>query len=251
MIVPVMVQGEGPFDFLVGPSPTHRHILISEALAERLLIDVEAEPETLQPAFGSDRDAYPCSVEHMKLGTLLVGPLEAAVSASLDEISRKTRHEFGGSFGLGLLDPYCVEIDFKKWTLSLRLSRRSGPSAMLEVIPGTSIIAVHVHANGVPLKFSLALGSSHALISQVAFERLGLFNNPSHYLVANGEHTATIDSLSVGGCEARSFKALIASPEVTSQAACNQKVDGVLGYDFLKDYQVTVDFPRRRLCLTY
>ena len=117
-------------------------------------------------------------------------------------------------------------------------------------------IGLDVTVKGVPLYMILDTGVNPSAIDSRRAETLGLPMQRNAGGEASGEgdaamaqvFPATIDGLALGG---RSFPAVdaLAMDMSTLSASYGRTLDGVLGYSFLKDRVVLIDYPRNTLSI--
>jgi clan AA aspartic protease (TIGR02281 family) len=119
---------------------------------------------------------------------------------------------------------------------------------------GKRIITVDTMVNGKgPFNFAVDTGASHTVISNQAAEKLGL-NNSSPGCCESATRSAqgaggpvaaratTVESVKVGDIEAKNVE--VALVDLTS---LSKTWDGIIGYTFMKDYKVVIDYPRQEI----
>ena len=124
------------------------------------------------------------------------------------------------------------------------------------VIPfsGTSAIIVPVHINGEgPFQFAMDTGSTLTCVDGSVAERMELPERPVVRGVAAGAsgvgavRVVQVDSLRVGGAVMRELPTCVL--ELAHARQVGVEIDGLLGLNFLRAFQVGVDFDRRELRL--
>jgi len=124
------------------------------------------------------------------------------------------------------------------------------------VIPfrGNGAIIVPVHVNGVgPMNFALDTGSTMTCVDEGVAVRLRLPMQESVRGVAAGaagvgeRRVVRVDSLRVGGASMRELPACVL--ELVHARHVGVEIDGLLGLNFLRAFQVGIDFDRREVRL--
>lgn len=119
---------------------------------------------------------------------------------------------------------------------------------------GTAAMIVPVHVNGDgPLQFAVDTGSTLTCVDHRVAERLGLPERSGRQGVTAGGsgvghmRVVRIDSLRVGGAAMRELDACVV--ELAHARSVGVEIDGLLGLNFLRAYDVRIDFDRRVLSL--
>jgi len=113
-----------------------------------------------------------------------------------------------------------------------------------------NLIVATVSVNGVPEKFILDTGASHTVISDKLAQELGLEEvEKSRARGAGGEIDVTIvrvDSFSISNLVVRDLSCTVAGAEEMS-CLLGEDISGVLGYNVLSKFTITIDYEARRL----
>ena len=120
---------------------------------------------------------------------------------------------------------------------------------------GKRIITVDAMVNGKgPFNFVVDTGASHTVISNQTAEKLGLDNSlPGCCESATGRpargaggpvaaRATTVESVEVGDVEVKNVE--VALIDLTS---LDRNWDGIIGYTFMKDYKVVIDYPKQEI----
>lgn len=113
------------------------------------------------------------------------------------------------------------------------------------------VVPVFVNEKG-PYDFALDTGASSTLISLELAAEFGLATEKISQLTAGGGNGTVsrvqLSSLAVGAARQENLAA--ASDFLTQlNAELGSKLQGIVGYDFLRHYRVTLDYPRGALTL--
>ncbi len=120
----------------------------------------------------------------------------------------------------------------------------SRPDASAPFFADRELPRVEVKLNGQgPFRFLVDTGADGCLVGKRAAARLGLKLGKDGVLRGVGgrerANAAVLESLSVGGLEAHDVRVAVAIEPLD--------VDGILGYQLLKGYRVTFDYPAARV----
>jgi len=115
------------------------------------------------------------------------------------------------------------------------------------------IILVDAKVNGKgPFNFAVDTGASGTVISKQTAEALGVSQNeatPKKGHCCGGEMDAslvTVKSVEVGDIKVRDIQVAIMDLSAISKAV-GTNLEGIIGYNFMKDYQVIIDYPNNRI----
>jgi predicted aspartyl protease len=130
---------------------------------------------------------------------------------------------------------------------------RPTPQAELTVMAMGNVPIVTVRINGGTADFLFDTGAERTIMTAAAAKRLGV---DAHYeyerrmrsiggAVAGGD--ARVRSLGLGGMVLGDFRILVGA--VSLPSFLGKPIDGLLGADFLSDYEVDLDLEHRRIIL--
>lgn len=114
------------------------------------------------------------------------------------------------------------------------------------------VLLVDVRVNGQgPFRFFVDTGATVTIVSTALARRLHLAPLPATVqgIGAGGAFATRASRASIAVGDVRQDRVLVATFDLSQINAAVGPTDGGLGYDFLKAYRVTVDYPGRRLCL--
>jgi predicted aspartyl protease len=118
----------------------------------------------------------------------------------------------------------------------------------------SSLIMVPTYVNGRgPYNFILDTGAAHTLISPGLASSLGVQSESEEKAFGAGGAVqislARVDSIAVGSARQENAQVAITNELEQIGAALRAQVDGDLGFSFMKDFRVTVDYQRNVLRL--
>jgi predicted aspartyl protease len=105
-----------------------------------------------------------------------------------------------------------------------------------------------------PFAFALDTGSSTTVVSPELAQRLGIETAPIPDVTAGGGHTikasaGRVGSLAIGATTVRDLPVMVADFLGMLSQVVGAKLDGIVGYNLLKDFRVTIDYPNGPLDL--
>jgi len=257
IILPVHVNGRGPFDFILDTGAGTS--LLSSELAKQLEVKVISSKEG-QSAGGK------VSVSLAKIDSLAVGetklPDVDVGIVDLSQIGNTVGTKIDGDLGYNFLKHFRLTIDYRACEIRFDDPKRVehfGRSARTEVAmrlahPAKPLILVDVHANGRgPFQFAIDTGTSTTAITPQLAKELGVASSPIGPATTGGAHVAVttgmLQSFLVGGAKADNLDVVVADFfEMLSQAV-GAKLDGIVGYNFLRHFKVVIDYPNEMLSL--
>ncbi len=122
--------------------------------------------------------------------------------------------------------------------------------------PDRPIITIKGTINGKgPFNFIFDTGASMTIVEKQTAERLGLSGDRSATRDALGaggalsSTAATIESIKIGEVEAKDIQVGILDLSNLTKSGCVEEFAGIIGYNFVKDHKVIIDYPRKEILL--
>ena len=120
--------------------------------------------------------------------------------------------------------------------------------------PAKPLILVDVYANGRgPFQFAIDTGTSTTAITPELAKDLGLATQPIGAGTTAGAHVdvtaGALNSFQVGGAKIDNMAIVVADFFAMLSNAIGVKLDGIVGYNFLRNYKVVIDYPSGTLSL--
>jgi len=257
ILLPAHVNGHGPFDFILDTGAGTS--LLSSELAKQLEVEIVGSKEG-QSAGGK------VSVSLGKVDSLAVGETKLADVdvgiVDLDQIGKTIGAKIDGDLGYNFLQHFRVTIDYNACEICFDDPKRVenlGRSAKTEIPirlahPAKPLILVEVHANGLgPFQFAIDTGTSTTAITPELAKQLGLSHSPIGSGTTPGAHVdvtaGNLKSFQVGGARIEDMTVIVADFFRMLSEAIGAKLDGIVGYNFLRNYQVVLDYPNELLSL--
>ncbi len=248
-LVPVEVNGTGPYEFILdtGAGTT----LVTPELASRLALQKTGSKEG-QTAGGkvnvslSNVDALQVGrarAKNLQVGITDLTPLANAIGAKVD-----------GDLGYNFLRGFCLTIDYARQELELGRSPLSyGTAARAEakiVVPNAKkpLILVETIANGRgSFQFAIDTGTSTTAISPQLARDLRLPLAPMPGVTTGAAQIAVsaaqLGSLAVGAATVANVPVIVGGFVEMLGGVIGTKLDGILGYNYLRAFRVVIDYP--------
>lgn len=259
LLVPVCLNAKGPYQFILDTGASH--CLLSQELSATLGI----QPETQKQAMGA---GGPVTLTFAHVGSITVGSVRqqnvhVAITNELQRIGAAIQSRVDGVLGFDFLKDFVLTVDYQASVLHLASpSERgngnanwSGSSLSFKLASASKpLILVPAIANGQgPFQFALDTGASRTMLSSQLAGQLAVATTDDSPVTGGGGQiqilAGTLSSLAVGDAEVRDLA--IGAGEFLNMlsAAVGAKLDGIIGYNFLNQFRVTINYPRSTLDL--
>ena len=251
ILLPVQVNGSGPFEFILDTGAGTS--LLSSDLAKQLEMKIVGSKEG-QSAGGK------VAVSLAKTDSLAVGEAELhdvdVGIVDLAHIGKTIGAKIDGDLGYNFLKQFRLTIDYCNCEVRLDDPKRVenfGRSAKTEVpmrlaSPAKPLILVDVRANGRgPFQFAIDTGTSTTAITPELAKQLGIKSSPVGPATTGGAHVDVIAgklrSFQIGDAKIDHMAVVVADFFAMLSSAIGAKLDGIVGYNFLRNYKVVIDYP--------
>lgn len=257
ILVPTLVNGQGPFDFILDTGAGA--CFLSPELAQKL--DVRAT-ETKEAAGAGGKVRIDLgNVQSMSVGRATVENIKVGITPELAKISACCGTKIDGGLGYNFFRDFSLTLDYRNRLLTLHGGqlypdtqdaaqigfRLAHPSKPLAVVP------VLVNGSG-PHPFILDTGASTTMLSTHLADDLGVLRSDAPALTgAGGTASAslgTLRTLKIGSTELENIQVVISDFLDNLSHLIETEVKGIIGYNALSHYVVTIDYPRAILGLS-
>lgn len=225
-----------------------RDLLIGADLARRL---------GRSPA--PDADAVPrVRLERLELGGQVFEGVEAGVIAEIDDVAARGGFSAAGNMGGAFFKGRRLVIDYPGLRLLLPDGDRLPETTAVPFETGPNEMAIlfpaEVNGRG-PYRFLLDTGASGSVIFPPLAAELGLSGSEAEAKAVSvlgdlAAQVVTLDSLTALGHTRHAVMAAVIDLVDFTNTATGMRVDGILGYTFLKDFVVEIDYAAHRISLT-
>lgn len=257
--VEVMLNGEGPFRFVVDTGAGF--VVVSKEVAKRLGMREVARGGTSRGVSGTGRfDIVYGVIDRLSMAEMSM----ASVPTYIREVYESEHAPVDGYIGLSVLGQFKAAVDYERRILELR--PESEPAAPLgehdvEVpyrITNGGMLSVRVDiGKQVPLNFIVDTGATSTVVSQKAFERFNLVEKQHKGVsvrvtgaggVTDDVPVVVLDRLAVVGAVTMRdlVRAIVLDLEPVNETAGFEQA-GIIGSDVLRFYRVEFEFARGRL----
>jgi predicted aspartyl protease len=252
ILVPATINGQGPHHLLIDTGNGESEPILFRPLAVALGLAIHserAEPGGLG-AVRVGRARLDC----LEVGSVRLSAVEALVLDELPLPPVDLRPD--GILGHGFFRDYRLVIDYPRRTLEFATTRDGNDFEGVPISLGSPkpYVIIEVMVNEGPCRpFLLDTGASATTVSPALAVELGLSVQPIEALGIGGSMeagTAVIRRLDAAGLTERDAQVAVIDLFGPVSQAAGRRIEGVLGYPFLKRCRLEIDNPARRVLLT-
>src|SRR5688500_2989167 len=257
ILLPVLVNGQGPFEFILDTGAGTS--LLSSDLANQLGVKIIGAKEG-QSAGGKVSVAL-ARVDTLAVGETRLSDIDVGI-VDLSQIGKTVGARIDGDLGYNFLRHFRITIDYRNLEIRFDDPKRVehfGKAALTEIPmrlanPAKPLILVDVYANGRgPFQFAIDTGSSTSAITPELAKQLGVTSSPIGAATTGGAHVSvtagTLASFQVGGARVENTSVIVADFFTMLSEVVGTRLDGIVGYSFLRNYMVAFDYPNATLSL--
>jgi len=259
VIVQVRVNGKGPFNMLLdtGTDPS----AVDLTAARELGLKLESGGHPVTGGGSSANVAYATKLPLVELGGLTAKNV-SALAVDLSKISEGLGKPLAGVLGHSLLNGRVVQIDYPHRSVrfyatypAVKSQPNTASLTVLRFRYDDNVLIDDVFVNGKKIVGNFDTGSNGSFsLTPAAVSYLGLEDEVSRAAVTTGvgyngageNRQGKVSNVTVGGIS-------VDSPAVTffgKGTGRDRKPWGVnIGNEFLKDFVVTIDYPRKLITL--
>jgi predicted aspartyl protease len=255
ILVPVYVEGKGPYEFILDTG-AYRCLLSAELSSS---IGIRPESQQRATGVGGTIEIFSAHVSSLTVGTARQENLEVAITDELSRLGEAVQSKVDGVLGSNFLKNFRLTLDYRHDVV--RLDRSTvGPRIEGEVqsvtsvffklgTPSKPLIVLPVFVNGKgPFQFFLDTGASRTTLSFALARKLGIVAIGNRAGTGAGGQipmlSATVDSLTLGNASICDAAVSVVDFLGDFGSVIDTKFYGVIGNDFLSRFEVTIDYPR-------
>ncbi|HKD36545.1 MAG TPA: retropepsin-like aspartic protease, partial [Pirellulales bacterium] len=248
ILLPVHVNNHGPFEFILDTGAGTS--LLSSELAKQLAVKIIGSKEG-QSAGGKVAVSL-AKVDSLAVGETKLGEVNVGV-VDLTHIGRTVGAKIDGDLGYNFLKYFRVTINYRDCELRLddpkrveTLARGTQTEISIRLAnPAKPLLLVDVHANGRgPFQFAIDTGTSTTAITPELAKQLDVTTSPVGAGTTGGAavdfHAGLLQSFQLGGAKIENMAVVVADFFTMLSAAVGAKLDGIVGYNFLRNYKVVI-----------
>jgi predicted aspartyl protease len=251
ILLPTRVNGAGPFDFILDTG--------AGTSLQQLNIKILGTKEG--QSAGGKVSVSLAKVESLALGQAKIEDVEVGI-VDLGHIAKTIGTRIDGDVGYNFLKHFRVTIDYESGEIRFddpkRIENFGGPSKaeipMRLASPAKPLVLVDVYANGRgPFQFAIDTGTSTTAIAPEVAQQLGIDGSPIGPLTTGGSQVnvtaGNLKSFQVGGARIDDLVVVVADFFAMLSQAVGAKLDGIVGYNFLRNFRVVMDYPSEKFRL--
>jgi predicted aspartyl protease len=252
-VVSVQLNGAGPFAFALDTGAGQP--VLTPELAQRLGLHIG---ETRAAAGAGGR----MSVGLTRIASFVVGAasrcdVPVIVSAEIHRISATVGSNLDGVVGYEFLRHYRLTLDSRRRILTLddgpAAIRGARPLPKIQLPlrlahPAKPLILVSATVDGTgPYPFALDTGASICVIARRLAERLGVRTEAMPDLTGGGgsitSSAGSVKSIAIETASVINLPVAVADFLDPLSQALGTEVTGIIGYNYLREFLVTIDYP--------
>jgi predicted aspartyl protease len=256
ILVPVSVDGRGPYSFVLDTGATVT--VVSNELADALAL-AKGEKQDGRGAAGK-MTLVKSQLPSLTVGHETIESLPVCVT-DLSFLGRAMGVQVDGALGYSFLGHFALTLDYA--TNALKLTRSVGGAERslgereiafrwANAEDPLVVVPVFVNEKG-PYDFAMDTGASSTLIALELAAEFELATEKISRLTAGGGNGTVsrvrLSSLALGAARQENLAAAASDFLTQLNAELGSKLRGIVGYDFLRHYRVTLDYPRGMLSL--
>jgi predicted aspartyl protease len=255
ILVPVYVDEKGPFRFILDTGAFR--CLLSPELSATL--GVRKESEHRATGAGGTMNFSSAHVASLAVGSARQQNVQVAITDELSRFGEAVQSKVDGVIGFNFLKDFRVLLDYQHNVLRLSPSSRAlrdepGDRSAISIpfrlaSPEQPLMLLPVFVNGRgPFQFVVDTGTSRTTLSFELARKLGIVAIGDRHGTGGGGDvrilSGTADSLAVGKASVDNLSIGVGEFLSRLSAAAGAKFDGIIGDNFLNQFEVTIDYPR-------
>ncbi len=259
LLIPATVDDRGPYTFILDTGAGAS--LLSPRLADELGVVATGSKEGTGAA-GKVTVAL-ASLASLAIGEARRAPMPIAITAEVDRIGAAVGARIDGDVGYDFLKHYRVSIDYRRAiarlvqgsydvTAAAHPTRSEVVFRLASPVKPLVLVAALVDGKG-PYTFAVDTGASMTALSPALASALEIEAAENVSMTGAGgmlqAAVGRVASLAVGGAVLENLSVVVSDFLETIGQAVGGRLDGVVGYNFLRRFRVTIDYPNSLLWL--
>lgn len=252
-------------------------VTVNDSLREKFILDIGSGSTLLTPEFAQKQNIIASSykdaiaaggttkvglgmVKSIQFGKVRYEDFEIGIADDVKKIALAIgKPEISGNLGYSFLKGHILYINYPGKKLRITspenypMPEGNKNSFMLaNTAKPVVVVEVYIDRKG-PYAFILDTGASITNISAELAGFLKLVLTPGPEITAGGgklkTSVAELTEVKIGNDKENNLTVLVVSYLDMLSKATGKKIDGVLGYNFMKHYKITIDYPASNLYL--
>ena len=249
ILLPVTVNGYGPSSFVLDTGAGLN--LITRRLASLSGIEAAEVRRGVGAAGAVTLDLG--VADTFRVGDTSLRGLRIGITDELLRIGATVGAQIDGVVGYNFLQRFCLSIDYRRRFVTLTCSVAMTGSAPGEATPfrlaapdkPLVLVDAFVNEEG-PFRFVLDTGASTTAVSGEVASRLGLRRAAMPAVTGGGgvitAGAARVDSIRLGIGAAGPLDLVVTDATEHISRTLGESIDGILGYNFLSNFAVVIDY---------
>jgi len=251
ILLPVRVNDRGPFDFILDTGAGTS--LLSSELAKQLGVTILGSKEG--QSAGGKVSVSLAKVDSLAVGETKVDDVDVGI-VDLAHIGKTIGAKIDGDLGYNFLKQFRITISYRDGEIGfedpkrIESFREAGRTEipMRLANPAKPLILVDVYGNSRgPFQFAIDTGTSTTAITPELAKQLGVQSSPVGAATTGGAQVdvsaGMLQSFQLGGARVDNLTVVVADFFAMLNTAIGAKLDGIVGYNFLRNYKVVIDYP--------
>jgi predicted aspartyl protease len=257
ILLPVQVNGRGPFDFILDTGAGTS--LVSSELGREFGIKIVGSADG--QGAGGKVSVSLAKVDSLAVGESKVSDVDVGI-VDLSNIGKAVGKRVDGDLGYNFLKHFRVTINYRDCEIRFddpkrveRFADGAQPGIPIRLASRAKpLILVDVYANSRgPFQFAIDTGTSTSAIRPDLAKELGLTTLEVPPIAGGGGQilasASVLNSFQLGGTKIDNLAVVVADFFTMLNAAIGAKLDGIVGYNFLHNFKVVIDYPGETLTL--
>lgn len=246
IVVETRLNNKGPFKFIVDTASSVT--VVGQQPAEALGIRQDQNSSTSSGC---------CSSKILALVSMQVGGINKSkvpiVLGDLSKLSEETGTRLDGIIGSTFMEDYEIVIDYPQREILFEEPRRKRRlPTTFRLANNANFIIVEAKLNGKgPFNLLVDTGATKTVVTKQIGQIFGLHKNVCGEKKAlSGSFAGTtmtlskVESIQIGQAKSTGVEVGVQDLEPLCRGV-GEPLDGVLGYTFMKDYRVTINYPQQ------
>ena len=246
ILVETRLNNKGPFKFVVDTASSVT--VVGRKAAETIGI----------PQNSNSKTSGCCSSKMLAVGSVQIGETNRTkvpiVLGNLSKLSEETGTRLDGIIGSPFMKNCEVTIDYPRKEVAFQEPRRNRRlTTKFVTVNDAGFVVVDVELNGKgPYSFLVDTGATKTVVAKRVGQELGLHAMNQERKALSGFFAGAtmtlskVESIRVGKAKSADVEVGVQDLQRLS-SGIGMPLDGVLGYTFMKDYRVTINYPEQAL----
>jgi predicted aspartyl protease len=256
IVLPVRVNGKGPFSFILDTGAAI--CLVTPSVADEANIPRTGSKEGR--GVGGVVKLWLGRADEIAVGAAGVAALTVGVTPELERIAAAVGERIDGALGYDYLRHFEVVVDYRCDSLLLASaaetsSEPSKPLTKFELASANKpliLIEAFVNECG-PFQFAVDTGASTTVLSSELAERLGIGGDVIPDVTGGGGRISAtagrVESLRFADKNVTGIDVVVTGVLKSLGETIGRQLDGIIGYNALRAYRVSIDYRNETLTL--